>query len=96
MQVTRIPSVEWTRIQFWPKTPAAKSSLPYTGQFRMIFMVQQRQRRHSHVDAHYAAAIFHYMCDYALMVRDVCAFVCLDDKHKIKIGEPYCPVAAAE
>ena len=25
-----IPSVEWTRLQFWPKMPAAKSSLHYT------------------------------------------------------------------
>ena len=59
-------------------------------------MVQQRQWRHSHVDAHYAAAMFRYMREYALMLRDVCGFVCLDDKHKIKIGEPSCPVAAAE
>ena len=41
----QIPSVEWTRLQFWPKTPAAKSSLHYTGQFRMKFMVQQCQWR---------------------------------------------------
>ena len=36
------------------------------------------------------------MREYALTLRDVCAFVCLDDKHKIKVGEPNCPVAAAE
>ena len=30
---TPIPSVEWTRLQFWPKTPATKSSLHYIGQF---------------------------------------------------------------
>ena len=44
----QIPSVEWTRLQFWPKTPAAKSSLHYTGQFRMKSVVQQRQWRHTH------------------------------------------------
>ena len=60
----------------------------------MKFMIQQRQWRHSLVDAHYAAAIFHYVREYALMLHDVCAFVCLDDKHKIIIGEPSCPVAA--
>ena len=27
------------------------------------------------------------MREYALLLRDVCAFVCLDDKHKIKIGK---------
>ena len=28
--------------------------------------------------------------------RDISTFVCLDDKHKVKIGEPGYPVAAAE
>jgi len=32
---TLIPSTEWVRFQFWPKSPAAKSSLQYTGRFRM-------------------------------------------------------------
>ena len=59
-------------------------------------MVQQRQWRYSHVDAHYAAAIFLYMREYALILHDFCAFVCLDDKHKVKVGEPNCPVAATE
>jgi len=93
---TPIPSIEWTRLQFWPKTPAAKSSLHYTDKFKMKFMVQQRQWRRSHIDAHYAAAIFRYMHEYALMLREFCAFVCIDDKHKLKIGKPTCPVAAAE
>ena len=30
------------------------------------------------------------------MLREYCAFVCLDDKHKLKVGEPGSPVAAAE
>jgi hypothetical protein len=33
---------------------------------------------------------------YALRLRSVCSFVCLDDKHKIKIGEPGYPVASAQ
>ena len=53
---TPIPSVEWCRVQFWPKTPLAKSSIHYTGRFHLKFMVQQRQWRRSHVDSHYAAA----------------------------------------
>ena len=28
--------------------------------------------------------------------RHFSCFVCLDDKHKIKVGEPHCPLAAAE
>ena len=30
------------------------------------------------------------------MLRKYCTFISLDDKHKIKIGEPGYPVAAAE
>ena len=81
---TLIPSTEWVRLQFWPKSPAAKSSLQYTGRFRMKFMVQQRQWRRSHVDCHYAAATFRYMREYALMVCEHCVFVSIDDKHKVK------------
>ena len=50
----------------------------------------------SHVDAHDAAAIFRYMQEYALKFKQHSAFICLDDKHKIKIGEPDFPVASAE
>lgn len=57
---TLIPSQEWVRLQFWPKTPSAKS-LHYTGQYKMKFMIQQRQWRHQHVDAHYAAAYFRFV-----------------------------------
>ena len=59
-------------------------------------MVQQRQWRHDHPDQHYAAACYRYMREYSIALRDVCAFVSLDDKHKVKIGEPNYPVAAAE
>ena len=43
-----------------------------------------------------AAALFRYMREYCVMLRDYSAFVCLDDKHRVKIGEPGFPVAAAE
>ena len=58
---TAIPSTEWVRIQFWPKTPSIKASVHYTGQFRLKFMVQQRQWRRYHVDAHYASAYFRFV-----------------------------------
>ena len=38
-----IPSIEWFRLQFWPKTPSSYKSLQYTGRFKLKFMVQQRQ-----------------------------------------------------
>ena len=91
-----IPSVEWVRLQFWPKTPCSKASLHHTGRLKVKLMIQQCQWRHEHIDSHYAAAYFRYMREYAIMMREYCLFVCLDDKHKVKIGEPDFPVASAE
>ena len=62
----------------------------------MKYMVQRRQFRKDHCDSHYAAAIFKYMREYTVMVREHCLFVCLDDKHQMKVGEPGYPVASAE
>ena len=36
------------------------------------------------------------MREYAILVRDHCLFVSIDDKHKVQIGEPDCLVASAE
>ena len=36
------------------------------------------------------------MREYALLFKDHSVFLSIDDKHKIKVGEPNCPVAAAE
>ena len=92
---TPIPSLEWIRLQFWPKSKSLKS-LQNTGRFQVKYMVQQRQLRHSHVDSHYAACVFRYIREYAIVCRDFCNFVCLDDKHRIKVGEPDVPVASVE
>ncbi len=59
-------------------------------------MVQQRQWRHSHIDSHYSAACFRYLKEYAISVRPYGSLVSFDDKHKVKVGEPGYPVAAAE
>ena len=59
-------------------------------------MVQQRQFRKTHPDEHYAAAIFRYLRQFGIMYRPVSTMACLDDKHKIKIGEPGFPVAGVE
>ena len=93
---TTVPSNEWLRLQFWPKTKCAKTSLHYTGRLKVRFMIQQRQFRKQHPDEHYAAAMFRYLREHALKYREYSAFVCLDDKHRIKVGEPGFPVAAAE
>ena len=62
----------------------------------MKYMIQKRQWRKDHCDSHYAAAIFRYKRELAVKFREVTMFACLDDKHRIKVGEPGFPVAAAE
>ena len=59
-------------------------------------MVQQRQWRKRHVNSHYAACIFRYQREFAVKLRNSAVFACVDDKHRVKVGEPSCPVAAAE
>ena len=59
---TKIPSVSWLRLQFWPKSLHARSKIHYTGKLQVKFMIQARQFRKSHPDAHYAAAVYTYTC----------------------------------
>lgn len=68
----------------------------YTGQFDVKFMVQSRQINAEHPDAHYCAAMFRYLREFAIMYREYATFVSQDDKHNLKVGEPNFPVAAVE
>ena len=93
---TPIPSDEYIRLQFLPRRKNTKTAEYYTGKLDVKRMVQQRQWRKSHEDSHYCACIFRYMREYALLMRELSALVCMDDKHRVKVGEPSCPVAATE
>ena len=93
---TPIPSRSWISLQFWPKTAHSHSRVHYTSRSAMKYMVQARQFRKDHEDAHYAAAVFRYQRELAVMFRQNSSFVCMDDKHCVKVGEPNYPVAAAE
>ena len=59
-------------------------------------MVQARQFRKDHVDSHYASALFRYEKEFSVKYRPYVTFVCQDDKHTCKVGEPGYPVAAVE
>ena len=48
-------------------------------------MVQARQFRKAHEDSHYAAAIFRYQREQAVMFREESLFICMDDKHRVKV-----------
>ena len=49
-----------------------------------------------HEDEHYASAIFRYMREYVIKLKEICNMVCIDDKHRLKVGEPGFPMAAAK
>ena len=59
-------------------------------------MVQARQVRAHHVDAHYASALFRYEREFGVKFRDHVSFMSLDDKHTVKVEEPGYPVASVE
>ena len=93
---TNISSEPWLRLLFWPKSKHAQSKMHYTGKLKVKFMVQARQFRKIHPDAHYAAALFRYQRELAVKFRSFSNFSCVDDKHRVKVGEPGFPVVAAE
>jgi hypothetical protein len=93
---TKIPSIQWLRLQFWPRRPTAKTATHYTGKLKLKFMVQARQFRAEHADAHYASALFRYEKEFSIKFKEHLVFVSMDDKHTIKVGEHNCPVAAVE
>ena len=93
---TPIPSEQWVRLQFCPKNPRTKAAAQYRKQLPVKMMIQKRQFRQNHVDSHYCGAIFRYIREYAIMLRNLSHFLCMDDKHRVKVGEPGVPVAAAE
>ena len=85
-----IPSESWVCFNFCPRNPLSKVA---SCRLNAKHMVQKRQ---FHPDAHYCASIFRYLRDYAIKYRDIATFVCIDDKHRVKVGEPNFPAAAVE
>jgi hypothetical protein len=75
-----------------PRRPGTHSSLFYTGRFKLQFKVQTRQLHHNHEDAHYQSAAIKLHRSFAIRYREYVLYVCLDDKHKVDVGEPGAPV----
>ncbi|RIB24657.1 hypothetical protein C2G38_2167980 [Gigaspora rosea] len=91
-----IPSAQWFKLLFWPKNTTYKSSIQYTGRLSLKFMVQSRQLRADHPDAHYASALFRYKKEFAIKFRNFTTLAFLDNKHQCKISKPGYPIVAVE
>ena len=62
----------------------------------MKYMVQAQQFYKSHEDSYYAATVFWYQRELAVWFRSHAVFICMDDKHRIKVSEPKNPIAATD
>ncbi|RIA86767.1 hypothetical protein C1645_828762 [Glomus cerebriforme] len=52
-----------------------------------ISILQARQLRKDHPDAHYCACLFQYLHEFAILYCNHTCFIAADDKHKVPIGE---------
>ena len=76
-EVVPIPSVQWFRLQFWPRNTSHATSKYYTGHLKLKFMIQARQFREWHVDCHYAPALFRYEKEFAIKYKQHVDFVAM-------------------
>lgn len=67
--------------------------MQYTWRFPLKHRIQSRQFNAFHIDAHYAAALQKYLKEFAVLHRDFCDLLSVDDKNHIPVGEPGVPIA---
>ena len=70
------------------------TTLNYTGCFSVKYMVLQRMIRKTYADDYYTNVISKYAHEDTGNIMDICSFICMDDKHRISMGEPNFPLAA--
>ena len=90
----KIPSLDWLRLQFQPKSSRAATALRYNGKLDIRYAVQLRQLRSAHPDDHYCSALFKMQRAMCVEHREHSCFVCLDDKAKVPVGEPDKPMSS--
>ena len=88
-----ITSVEWIRLQYWPRNPYTTTALQYTGRFKVKYAVQCRQLHREHLDSKYVAVILRYAKELAVRHSECTLMISVDDKAIIPVGEPDCPVS---
>lgn len=86
-----IPSQRWMEFQFWPKDASLRSSVHYTGRFKVTMAAQSGQLRKSHPDQLVGHVEFKYLRELAVRKRHVADMLCGDDKHKVSCAPPCFP-----
>ncbi|CAG8799078.1 17720_t:CDS:2, partial [Racocetra persica] len=76
-----IPSDEWIHLQFCPTNITTTRAMYYTGRFNVKFKVQAQMLQKNSENAHYCAALFHYLREFCedvavyTSVRNRCSMV---------------------
>ena len=65
----------------------------YTCRLKVRYMVQQRNIRKYSEDDHYCNTLYKYASEMTIQFKEHTSFLSTDDKDKIKVGEPNCPIA---
>ena len=92
----KIASLHWLRWQFWRSRKNSANAKHMTSKLKVKYMVQSRQLLKTHIDSYYCTAHFRYLKEYTIKYRNETNLVFEDDKHAVKIGEPFYPVTAIE
>jgi len=92
------PTLRWMEYQFWPKNTLLNSAVQYTGRFAVTMMAMSRQLRKDHADVIVGHVELKYLKEFCCdpRYRALIDLVAEDDKHKVNVGEPGYPVAAAQ
>ena len=87
---TPIPSIQWLRLQFWPR------------RLKCGFAKHQKgpslwYKHGNFVNSTSIVIMYqHYLREFAIQYRDYATMVSMDEKHIVKVGEPGFPVAGVE
>ena len=90
---TPIPNKALVRLQFMPTNPYTARAQNFTSKVPVQRKIQRRQLRACHEDDHYCNALFKYLKHLFIELGQEAALYSCDDKAKVKLGEPNCPVS---
>ncbi len=91
---TKAPCDQLVYWAFEPKNRFARSAEHFTPKLPCKFAVQKRQLNADHIDGQYAATIYRFLKEFAIMHKPYVNLVFVDDKALVPLGEPGTPLAS--
>ena len=90
VELPRIPSREWVRLQFVPNHSHRAGAGKFTGRLKVKHGVQTRSLRKEHPDQHWVSALTKYYLEWIVELKATypgVVFYGQDDKAKIPVGD---------